>query len=58
MDLELLKLYNTLLTIETKGESTKTMADCLRFVEQLRANLSESAVATALPAEEKAAEKE
>lgn len=32
---ELTKLYNTLLTVETKGSHTKTMADCLRFVEQL-----------------------
>ena len=32
---ELTKLLNTLATIETKGVSTKTMADCLRFVEQL-----------------------
>lgn len=31
---ELIKLYNTLITIETKGEHTKTMADCLRFIEQ------------------------
>ena len=28
------KLYNTLLMIKTEGESTKIMADCLRFVEQ------------------------
>lgn len=28
-------LYNTLLLIETKGESTKIMADCLRYAEQL-----------------------
>ena len=27
------KLYNTLLLIETKGESTKIMAECLRFAE-------------------------
>lgn len=33
--LELSKLYNTLLTIPTNGEHTKTMADCLRFLEQL-----------------------
>lgn len=32
---ELTKLYNTLLTIETRGVHTKTMADCLRFTEQL-----------------------
>jgi hypothetical protein len=35
METSLLKLYNTLATIETKGDSTKTMADCLRYVEQL-----------------------
>ena len=32
---DLTKLLNTLATIETKGVSTKTMADCLRFLEQL-----------------------
>lgn len=31
----LVKLYNTMLMIETKGENTKIMADCLRFVQQL-----------------------
>lgn len=30
---ELTRLYNTLITIETKGVHTKTMADCLRFIE-------------------------
>ena len=29
------KLYNTLVLIETKGESTKILADCLRYTEQL-----------------------
>lgn len=29
------KLYNTLSLIETKGENTKIMADCLRFIEQM-----------------------
>lgn len=29
------KLYNTLILIETKGESTKIMADCLRFTEKM-----------------------
>lgn len=33
MEEKLTKLYNTMLTIETKGTSTKTMADCLRFLE-------------------------
>ena len=31
MDENLKKLYNTLLLIETKGESTKIMAECLTF---------------------------
>lgn len=35
MELELRKLYNTMLMIETKGESTKVMAECIRFTEQL-----------------------
>ena len=29
------KLYNTMVLIETKGDSTKTMADCLRFMEKM-----------------------
>ena len=32
---DLTKLLNTLATVETKGVSTKAMADCLRFLEQL-----------------------
>ena len=31
----LAKLHNTLMMIETKGESTKIMAECLRFLEQM-----------------------
>ena len=31
----LVKLYNTLTLIETKGESTKLMAQCMVFVEQM-----------------------
>lgn len=42
MENELIKLYNTLLLIETRGESTKIMADCLRFVEQLQNGLKEA----------------
>lgn len=42
LELELMKLYNTLLTIETKGQNTIIMADCLRFVEQLRNSVKES----------------
>ena len=32
---KLTKLRNTLSLIETKGENTKIMAECLRFTEQL-----------------------
>ncbi len=32
------KLYNTLMLIETKGENTKIMAQCLQYIEQLIAN--------------------
>ena len=35
MSEELQKLYNTLLVVETKGDSTLVMADCLKFVSQL-----------------------
>ena len=31
----LTKLYNTLLLIETRGESTKIMAKCLEYIESL-----------------------
>ena len=32
---KLTKLYNTLAIIETKGESTKLMAACLNYTQQL-----------------------
>lgn len=35
MEEKLTKLYNTLLLVETKGGSTKVMAQCLGFLEQL-----------------------
>ena len=35
MEVKLVQLYNTLSTIETKGQNTKVMADCLRFLEDL-----------------------
>lgn len=46
------KLYNTLALIETKGESTKLMADCLRFTEQLISAEKNMAVAPAASKEE------
>lgn len=32
---KLIRLYNTLMLIETKGESTKTMAQCLNYIQAL-----------------------
>lgn len=32
---DIIKLYNTLLLVETRGESTKIMGQCLQFIEQL-----------------------
>lgn len=49
MENNLRKLYNTMLLIETKGESTKIMADCIKFLEQLIADESKKTVS---PAEE------
>lgn len=37
------KLYNTLVLVETKGESTKIMADCLRFTEKMIREADEAA---------------
>ena len=37
---ELTKLYNTLMLIETRGENTKIMAQCLQYVENLIAPLN------------------
>lgn len=41
---KLVKLYNTLLLIETKGEGTKIMAECLKYAEQLVKELDEQKV--------------
>lgn len=41
MDQKLQKLYNTLLLVETKGESTKIMGECLRYIEQMLKELVE-----------------
>ena len=39
MENELTRLYNTLMLIETKGESTKLMAQCLTFTQGLIARV-------------------
>lgn len=46
---KLTKLYNTLAAIETKGESTKLMSNCLRYVEQLVNEEREKENATETP---------
>ena len=38
---ELTRLYNTMLTIETKGDNSIVMADCLRFLKGLIASVPE-----------------
>ena len=50
---QLTRIYNTLMTIDTKGENTLTMADCLRALEQVvvAINNSAQAAASAAPAE-------
>lgn len=40
---DLVKLHNTMSAIETKGENTKIMCDCLRFLEQKIEEVSKSA---------------
>lgn len=39
---KLINLHNALATIETKGQHTLTMADCLKFVGQLIAEIEKS----------------
>ena len=46
-DLEM--LYNTLKDVETKGESTKVMADCLRFIERKIRESQQESVAPPVP---------
>lgn len=38
MEEKLTRLYNTLMLVETKGESTKYMAQCLNYVQTLIAD--------------------
>lgn len=44
---QLTRIYNTLMTIDTKGENTLTMADCLRALEQVVVAINNSAQAAA-----------
>lgn len=52
MEKELRVLYNTLLTIETKGESTKIMGECLKYTEGLIKKTHDEESASNVPTEE------
>lgn len=39
---QFIRIYNTLCTIETKGENTLIMGDCLRAMQMLAQELSEA----------------
>lgn len=41
---QLVKIYNTLLTISTKGEDTLTMAECLKALRQAIMEMSSAPV--------------
>ena len=49
----LIKLYNTLALIETKGENTKLMAQCMVFTEQLALEAHQAEAQDATKQEEK-----
>lgn len=49
----LAKLYNTLSLIETKGENTKIMAQCLQFIEQMIQSEVTKNTESATPKEDK-----
>ena len=44
---QLVRIYNTMLNIGTKGEDTLVMADCLRALEQVVTQINQSAAAGA-----------
>ena len=49
---KLIQLTNTLALVETKGESTKIMAQCLAFAEQLIKECAEAETKGSAPCEE------
>lgn len=51
MEEKLTKLYNALALVETKGESTKIMANCLVYLDQLVKEAKATDVKPAPPAE-------
>ena len=43
---QLTRIYNTMLEISTKGESTLVMADCLRALEQTVINIKQNPISS------------
>ena len=50
--IQLSRIYNTLLTVETKGENTLIMADCVRALQQLAQEIQQNPAPTTTPAED------
>lgn len=48
---QLSRIYNTLLTVETKGENTLIMADCVRALQQLAQEIQQNPAPEAVNAE-------
>ena len=48
---QLSRIYNTLLTIETKGENTLIMADCVRALQQLAQEIQQNPAPEAVDVE-------
>ena len=48
---QLSRIYNTLLTVETKGENTLIMADCVRALQQLAQEIQQNPAPEAVDAE-------
>jgi len=46
---QLSRIYNTLLTIETRGENTIVMGDCLRALQQSLQSIQQNPVQEAAP---------
>ena len=43
---QLIKIYNTLLTVSTRGEDTLTMAECLKALRQTIMEISSTPITT------------
>ena len=44
MKQKLINLHNALATIETKGQHTLTMADCMKFIQQMVSEIDKEEV--------------